>query len=197
MDHSRNSKQLKQPNMKKSIVILLLSVISITSGAQSLYMTKAGKVSFNSRSSVEKIEADNNEVSSVINTQTGDMVFAILLKSFHFDRALMEEHFNENYVESDKFPKSTFKGKISNLSAINFTKDGNYPAVVEGDLTMHGVTKKVSSNGTLTVKAGKIAAYAKFSVKLKDFDISIPSLVADKISQDIDIIVDCKYDPKS
>ncbi|MEI7963923.1 MAG: YceI family protein [Chitinophagaceae bacterium] len=183
--------------MKKSIVILLLSVISITSGAQSLYMTKAGKVSFNSRSSVEKIEADNNEVSSVINTQTGDMVFAILLKSFHFDRALMEEHFNENYVESDKFPKSTFKGKISNLSAINFTKDGNYPAVVEGDLTMHGVTKKVSSNGTLTVKAGKIAAYAKFSVKLKDFDISIPSLVADKISQDIDIIVDCKYDPKS
>jgi len=183
--------------MKKSIVILLLSVISITSGAQSLYMTKAGKVSFNSRSSVEKIEADNNEVSSVINTQTGDMVFAILLKSFHFDRALMEEHFNENYVESDKFPKSTFKGKISNLSAINFTKDGNYPAVVEGDLTLHGVTKKVSSNGTLTVKAGKIAAYAKFSVKLKDFDISIPSLVADKISQDIDIIVDCKYDPKS
>ena len=183
--------------MKKSIVILLLSVISITAGAQSLYMTKAGKVSFNSRSSVEKIEADNNEVSSVINTQTGDMVFAILLKSFHFDRALMEEHFNENYVESDKFPKSTFKGKISNLSAINFTKDGNYPAVVEGDLTMHGVTKKVSSNGTLTVKAGKIEAYAKFSVKLKDFDISIPSLVADKISQDIDIIVDCKYDPKS
>ncbi|MCX6314212.1 MAG: YceI family protein [Sphingobacteriales bacterium] len=183
--------------MKKSIVILLLSVISITAGAQSLYMTKVGKVSFNSRSSVEKIEADNNEVSSVINTQTGDMVFAILLKSFHFDRALMEEHFNENYVESDKFPKSTFKGKISNLSAINFTKDGNYPAVVEGDLTMHGVTKKVSSNGTLTVKAGKIAAYAKFSVKLKDFDISIPSLVADKISQDIDIIVDCKYDPKS
>ena len=183
--------------MKKSIIVLLLSVMTITAGAQSLYMTKTGKVSFNSRSSVEKIEADNNEVSSVINTQTGDMVFAILLKSFHFDRALMEEHFNENYVESDKFPKSTFKGKISNLSAINFTKDGSYPATVEGDLTMHGVTKKVTSNGTLTVKAGKIAAYAKFSLKLKDFDISIPSLVADKISQDIDIIVDCKYDPKS
>jgi polyisoprenoid-binding protein YceI len=183
--------------MKKSIIVLLLSVMTITAGAQSLYITKAGKVSFNSRSSVEKIEADNNEVSSVINTQTGDMVFAILLKSFHFDRALMEEHFNENYVESDKFPKSTFKGKISNLSTINFTKDGSYPAIVEGDLTMHGVTKKVSSNGTLTVKAGKIAAYAKFSIKLKDFDISIPSLVADKISQDIDIIVDCKYDPKS
>ena len=183
--------------MKKSIIVLLLSVMTITAGAQSLYMTKTGKVSFNSRSSVEKIEADNNEVSSVINTQTGDMVFAILLKSFHFDRALMEEHFNENYVESDKFPKSTFKGKSSNLSAINFTKDGSYPATVEGDLTMHGVTKKVTSNGTLTVKAGKIAAYAKFSLKLKDFDISIPSLVADKISQDIDIIVDCKYDPKS
>jgi hypothetical protein len=197
MDQCRNSKQLKQANMKKSIIVLLLSVMTITAGAQSLYMTKTGKVSFNSRSSVEKIEADNNEVSSVINTQTGDMVFAILLKSFHFDRALMEEHFNENYVESDKFPKSTFKGKISNLSAINFTKDGSYPATVEGDLTMHGVTKKVTSNGTLTVKAGKIAAYAKFSLKLKDFDISIPSLVADKISQDIDIIVDCKYDPKS
>jgi polyisoprenoid-binding protein YceI len=155
-------------------------------------------VSFFSRAkSIDKVEADNNDVSSLINTQTGDMVFAILLKSFHFESALMEEHFNENYVESSKFPKSTFKGKITNLTAVNFTKDGTYAVTVEGDLTLHGVTKKASSAGTLTVKSGKIAAFSKFTVNLKDYNITIPSLVKDKISEDIDVTLDCKYEPKS
>ncbi|MFM2327543.1 MAG: hypothetical protein RIR31_1745 [Bacteroidota bacterium] len=166
--------------------------------AQNIYMTKTGKVSFYSRAkSLEKVEADNNEVSSILNTQTGDLVFAILVKSFHFESALMEEHFNENYVESNKFPKSTFKGKISNLSLVNFTKDGAYPVTVEGDLTLHGVTKKMTSTGSITVKGGKIAAFSKFSVKLKDHNISIPSLVKDKISEDIDITADCKYELKN
>jgi len=163
-----------------------------------MYMTKTGKVSFYSRAkSIEKVEADNNEVSSIFNTQTGDLVFAILIKSFHFESALMEEHFNENYLESSKFPKATFKGKISNLASVNLTKDGAYPVTVDGDLTLHGVTKKVSSTGSVTIKSGKIAAFSKFSVKLKDYEITIPSLVKDKISEDIDITVDCKYEPKS
>ncbi len=181
----------------KNIFFSFLFIASfILANGQNIHMTKAGKISFYSRSKVEKVEADNNEVSSIINTTTGEMVFAVLLKGFHFDRALMEEHFNENYVESDKFPKSTFKGKIKNIAAVNFTKDGAYPVTVEGDLTLHGVTKKVSSAGSVTVKSGKINAYSKFSVKMKDFNITIPSLVADKISEDIDITVDCKYEPK-
>jgi hypothetical protein len=183
--------------MKKLFIATTLIAAAAFANAQNIMMTKTGKISFYSRSKVEKVEADNNEVSSILNTQTGELVFAVLLKSFHFERALMEEHFNENYVESSKYPKSTFKGKITNLAAVNFTKDGAYPVTVNGELTMHGVTKTVSSNGSVTVKAGKIAAFSKFSIKLKDYNITIPSLVGDKISEDIDLTVDCKYEPKS
>jgi len=182
--------------MKKVIVFALLIAGMSHLNAQNIYMTKDGQVSFSSQKSVENIDAINNEVNSIINTQNGEMVFQALLKGFHFQRALMEEHFNENYVESEKFPKSTFKGKISNVSAVNFSKDGSYPVKVEGDLTLHGVTKKVSAPGTLVVKAGTIQASSKFNIKLKDFDVKIPSLVADKLSEDVDVKVDCKYELK-
>ena len=185
--------------MKNILLILLFLSAANTLPAQNIFMTKSGKVSFFSRSSLEKVEAENNEVSSLLNTQTGDFVFAILLKSFHFSRALMEEHFNENYVESDKFPKSTFKGKLTgtSLANINFSKDGMYPVVVEGAITIHGITKNITSPGSVSVKSGKISAVSKFSIKLKDFNISIPSLVSDKISEEIDITVDCQYELKS
>jgi polyisoprenoid-binding protein YceI len=184
--------------MKKTAVLFICIAASFFAAAQGIQMTKTGKVSFSSRAkSIEKVEADNNEVSSILNTQTGDFVFAVLMKSFHFQLALMEEHFNENYVESTKYPKSTFKGKITSLSSVNFTKDGNYAITVEGDMTLHGVTKKITAPGTITVKGGKIATTSKFVIKLKDYNITIPSLVADKISEEIDIAVDCKYEPKS
>ena len=183
--------------MKKVFFVCLCMIAVTLAGAQNIYMTKTGKISFNSRAkSPEKVEADNNEVSSVFNTQSGDMVFAVLVKSFHFVSALMEEHFNENYVESNKYPKSTFKGKVVNLSAVNFLKDGVYPVNVEGDLTFHGVTRQVKPTGSLTVKGGKIVAVSNFQMNLKEFNVSIPSLVADKISKEIDIIVECNYELK-
>jgi G3E family GTPase len=188
---------IKIYRMKNSILSFLVFFFTTSTFAQNIVITKVGKISFYSRSKVEKVEADNNEVSSILNTTTGDFVFAALLKSFHFDRALMEEHFNENYVESNKYPKSTFKGKISNIAGVNFVKDGAYPVMVDGDLTMHGVTKKISSKGSISVKGGKVSAYSKFTIKLKDYNISIPALVGDKISEDIDITVDCKYEPKN
>ncbi len=184
--------------MKKVILCLLFFISAPFADAQNMLMTKTGKVSFTSQAkSPEKVEAENNEVSSIINTQTGDMVFAILIKSFHFASALMEEHFNENYVESNKYPKASFKGKIINLSSVNFSKAGAYAVTVQGELTFHGVTKNLSAPGSITIKPGKISASSKFHVKLKDFNISIPSLVADKISEDIDITIDCTYEPKN
>lgn len=183
--------------MKKLFFLAFFISAAVFADAQNIVITKTGKISFYSRSKVEKVEADNNEVSSILNTQSGELVFAVLLKGFHFDRALMEEHFNENYVESSKFPKATFKGKVTNIASVNFAKDGAYPVTVDGELTMHGVTKTISSNGSVNVKAGKLSAFSKFSIKLKDYNISIPSLVGDKISEDIDITVDCKYEPKN
>jgi polyisoprenoid-binding protein YceI len=115
------------------------------------------------------------------------------VKSFEFKVALMQEHFNENYMESDKLPKSSFKGKISNLDKIDFKKDGMYPAEVSGDLTIHGVTKPVATSGTIEVKGQTLTAKAKFTVSPKDYNIVIPSLVEDKIAKTIDINVDVPY----
>ena len=183
--------------MKKLLVIAVLVVLSETAFSQSIYMTRSGQISFFSKTSMENIDATNNEVTSMIDTGKGDIVFAVLVKSFHFEKALMEEHFNENYMESNKFPKATFQGKITNLSSINFSKDGSYDATIEGDLTLHGIKQFYKGTGTLTVSSGKITGVSKFTVKLADYKIEIPSLVADKISPTIEIRVNCLYEPKS
>jgi polyisoprenoid-binding protein YceI len=106
----------------------------------------------------------------------------------------MQEHFNENYVESDKFPNATFKGKVTNLTEINFTKNGKYKAMVEGDLTIHGVTKKVKQTGTFEIKDGKILTNAKFSIAIKDYNIKIPNTVLKNIAENVDITVNVSLD---
>lgn len=176
------------------ITVVFLLVVS-TAGAQKVY-TKNGSVSFFSKSPLENISADNNQVMSVLNQQTGEMQFSILIKSFRFKKALMEEHFNENYLESDKYPKATFKGVVNNLSKINLAKDGSYSVQVSGDLTIHGVTNKVTAPGTITVKSGVANASGKFSVKLADYKVEIPKLVKDNIAEVIEITVACTYDQK-
>jgi len=181
----------------KNILSLFVATIILagTATAQKVY-TKNGNISFFSKSPLENISANNNQVMSVLNQQTGEMQFSVLIKSFHFEKALMEEHFNENYMESNKFPKSSFKGTISDVSKINFAKDGNYAVNVSGDLTIHGVTKKVSAPGSITVKNGVATANSKFSVKLADYNVSIPKVVKDNIAEVIDITVACTYDQK-
>ena len=123
------------------------------------------------------------------------MVFQALIKSFHFDRALMEEHFNENYMESDKIPKSVFKGKITNLSAVDFSKPGTYNVTVEGDLTIHDVTNKISTKGTIEVVNGGINANSKFKIVPEDYKIKIPGVVRDKIDKTLEVTVTMKYTP--
>lgn len=170
-------------------------IISLPATAQN-YFTKNGKISFFSKTSMENIDAVNNQVVSVVNTQTGDMGFSVLINGFLFKKALMQEHFNENYMESTKYPKATFKGNIADLAKISFTKDGSYAVTVSGDLTLHGVTKKVSVPGSITVKGGKFSGTATFNILLADYNISIPSVVQSNISKTIEIKVDCNYEPK-
>jgi len=130
--------------MKYYLLIILSLGFFLTASGQK-YMTKNGYIGLFSHTPLEDIKADNNQVASVLDASTGEIVFQVLLKSFHFQKTLMEEHFNENYVESDKFPKSTFSGRITNLSAIDFSKNGVYDVNVDGDLMIHGVTKKVTA----------------------------------------------------
>ena len=144
---------------------------------------------------MEDIKGDNNQVAGVIDISTGEMVFQALIKSFHFDRALMEEHFNENYMESEKFPKSSFKGKITNLSSVNFSTNGKYDVTVEGDLTIHDVTNKISTKGTIEVVTGGINASAKFNIIPEDYKITIPGVVREKINKNLEVTVIMKYTP--
>ena len=180
--------------MKRSAFILILSFVFLSANAQR-YMTKNGFIGFYSHTSMEDIKADNNQVAGVLDISTGEMVFQALIKSFHFDRALMEEHFNENYLESDKIPKSTFKGKITNLAAVSFSKNGTYEVTVEGDLTIHDVTNKISTKGTIEVVTGGINASSKFNIVPEDYKISIPGVVREKINKSLEVTVTMKYAP--
>jgi hypothetical protein len=181
----------------KKICFMAMAVIGFQHlQAQDMFMTRKGQVSFFSKTSMENIDAVNNEAASALNMQTGEIGFSILIKSFHFERALMEEHFNENYMESDNIPKASFKGKINNIAAVTIGKDGSYAVTADGDLTIHGVTKKVNIPGTIMIKAGQPQLLAKFKVAPKDYNIKIPSLVADKIEEAMSVSVDCKYEKK-
>ena len=184
--------------MKKTVVILLLVFFccSYSCSHAQLYFTKNGRISFFSKTSLENISADNNQVLSVVNMETGALQFSLLNNAFYFPKAKMQEDFNENYMESDKYPKSTFKGIITDISSVNVSQDANYIIHVKGDLTIHGVTKNISTDGKLIIKNGNISATASFKVLLMDYNIKIPTIVTDKIARDITVTVSCNYEKK-
>ena len=180
--------------MKKLTIYLLILLFANANAYSQKYFTKNGLISFFSKTQLENIKADNNQVLSVLDTKTGDLQFSVLINGFHFPKATMEEHFNEDYMESGKYPKANFKGKITDISKVDFSKEGSYIVSVSGDLVMHGVTKpNFSTNGTITIKGRKISANSKFIVLLKDYNIVIPKVVASNIAEKIEITVTCSY----
>ena len=179
--------------MKTYKILLFAGLIFLgTNLSAQKYMTKNGHIRFYSETPVETIEAHNKQVNCALDSETGDFVFKILMKSFEFEKALMQEHFNENYAESDKYPNAMFKGKVTNIADIDFSVDGEYPAVIEGDLTIHGTTNKVKHSGTFTVKGGTIHGMAVFNVKPEDYKIKIPSAVTKKNADSMEVTVDVK-----
>lgn len=182
--------------IRHTIFALIIFVISFNSGYSQVYFTKNGHISFFSKTILENINADNNQIISVLNTQTGLLQFSLLNNAFHFSKAKMEEDFNEDYMESSKYPKSTFKGIIENIDNIDISKDGTWNVQATGDLMIHGVTKNVTVPGQINIKNGAIAAKAAFKILLKDYNIKIPSIVSNKISESIDVMVECLYQKK-
>ena len=138
--------------MKTKMSVMIMAVLVSFGVMGQNYVTKNGHIKFYSETPIETIEAHNYAVNSALNPNSGDFVFKVLIKSFEFEKALMQEHFNENYMESDKYPNAMFKGMVINAGDIDFTKEGTYEAMVKGDLTIHGVTKPVEEKGTCTVK---------------------------------------------
>ena len=180
--------------MKKIVTLLAIVLLSAPFANAQKYMTKAGTIKFFSETPMEKIEATNRQVNSALDFSTGNFVFKVLIRGFEFEKALMQEHFNENYMESEKFPNSTFNGKITNIKDVNLGKDGVYKVVVEGDLAMHGVTNKVKVNGTVEVKGGKVLGKAVFNVSPKDYNIAIPKAVINNIAEAIQVDVNVALD---
>lgn len=179
----------------KKIIVVVLNMLALGIFAQGKFYTKEAKVYFDATSSLEKIDATNNKGVCVIDFTSGDMEFSVLVAGFLFEKALMQEHFQENYMEITKFPKANFKGKITDTKKINLKKDGIYPIDITGQLTLHGVTKDTSVKGKIEVKGGKIMASSKFSVLCEDYKIPIPSVVKDKIAKTVNIDITGELSP--
>ena len=156
-------------------------------GLSQNYMTKNGFIGFYSKTPLEDIRAENNQVYSALDATTHRIAFAVLLKGFLFTKELMQVHFNENYVESDKYPKATFSGSCS--GGMDLIKDGTYQVVIKGDLTLHGVTKPVETTAQLDVKGNHIKGSSTFKLKPEDFKISIPAIVREKIASEMNVKV--------
>ena len=174
--------------MQKLLLPFLLLAITIAFG-QSKYMTKSGSMSFEaSQPSFEPIEATHSAVSALLNADTGELAVLALVRGFRFPLALMEEHFNENYIESHQYPKTSFKGSILNFNSNSLS---NQPRTVQltGELSMHGVTKLISVSATITKSDEQITLTSSFSFKTSDFGIKIPSLVRKQIDENVQVEV--------
>lgn len=177
---------LKNEIMKKLNILIVLFVCCNVLNAQK-YMTQNGVISFFSSTPVEDIEAINNQVSAVVNAENGEIAAVLLMKAFNFEKALMQEHFNEKFVESDKFPKSMFKGQILNFNALDLKKEREVS--IKGDLTIHGVTKQVEVVGVVSKNDSTIELKIEFDVKPEDYKINIPGPVREKIAKSLEVNV--------
>jgi hypothetical protein len=185
--------------MKNFSVVFLVSTslfgaIAITQNVQAqVYLTSSGQTSFFSKTPAEDISAVNKTTSSIINGRNDSIVVRIKNLSFDFPNSLMKDHFNENYMESEKYPYSTFKGKIT--PHLDFTKDGAYPVTATGKLMIHGVEREVTLQGNASVKGEEVKLSAEFLVKTADYHIEIPKLVFQKIAESIKVNFDATYKP--
>jgi hypothetical protein len=180
--------------MKKLFLVSLLVIIASSIHAQKL-ISKTGHIWFYSATPIEEIEAHNYQVACILDTKTGEIQVSLLIRSFEFKIELMQEHFNENYMESDLFPKASLKGNVTNIADINITKDGEYTAKLKGDLTIHGVTKPIETTGTITVVKGVPTIKAKIIVLTADYNIQIPDLVKEKIAKEIEVNIEIPFQP--
>jgi hypothetical protein len=188
-------KNINNMYRKNLVTFAGLLLFAVATHAQDRYFTKTGKIEFVSKAPLEDIEAKNKTVTAVLDTKSGALQFSVQMKGFEFEKALMQQHFNENYVESDKYPKAEFRGVLANNAAVNYGKDGSYPVTVKGKFTLHNITKDLVVPGTIKVNGGKIDAGSTFNIRLSDYKISIPSPVKDKISNNIKVVVDTKLEP--
>lgn len=181
-------KSIKYTEMKRIIIVSFCFFIVNVIFSQKM-MTRSGEIKFEaSMPAFEEIAAKNNTVSCILDESNGDFVALALVKAFKFKAPLMEEHFNENYLESSVFPKSTFKGKIIGFDSSKLSSKKNIYDL-EGDFTLHGVTKKIKAKITIFLNSDKVIATSDIIVKPQDYNIEIPNLVKNKIAENVKVSI--------
>lgn len=176
--------------MKRILITIFLLELSWVVQAQIL-KSQDVTLSFFSSAPIEDIKAESKKGVSAVNFETKSIYFKVEIRSFEFPKSLMQEHFNENYLESDKYPFAEFKGNVA--GNVDPTKDGVYPVKVQGDLNIHGVTRNYSVDGNFKVERGIITGKSTFKVKLVDHHIKIPSIVIKNIAEIVDVTVVANY----
>jgi len=172
--------------------MILLAWLSTTNQAvQDSYACKNARISLYSSAPIEDIKAVSTSGASVYNAASDELAFSVPIRSFQFDKSLMQEHFNSDYMESDKFPRATFKGKLQ--EHIDATKDGTYPVKVSGALSVHGITQNRTIPGIISVKNGVVSMTSEFMVKCTDHHIDIPQIVFHHIAESIQVNVSATY----
>lgn len=181
--------------MQKKHVCFIFVVLffSCLVQSQEQFFTRQGYVSFYSHTPVEDIKADNNQVLSIVDFSTGEIAITILMKSFTFEKALMQEHFNENYVESDKYPKASFTGTITNLEALKNGENG--VAQITGQLTIKDATNPVTIESKVTIEEDTITFIGKFMVTVADYNIKIPAIVRRNIAKEVEVSFNFVHHP--
>jgi hypothetical protein len=191
MDIRRIQEQLA---MKFQLILFFCVVFALSNvEAQNVYSSSSGEVSFFSETPLENIEAHNKSINSFINVPQKQIAFLIPIRKFDFEKDLMEEHFNEKYLESDRFPNASFRGTIN--EDLDFTKDGKYKVTATGKITIHGVEREETFAGEMVISKGEINLTCNFTVKLEDYKITIPKIVFNQIAEVIAVKMNIKYIP--
>jgi polyisoprenoid-binding protein YceI len=178
--------------MKTFTTVAFICLAATTTFAQR-YMVQKSRVSFFSDAVLEDITAHNTRVAGLLDLATSEFAFSVPIREFQFRKSLMKEHFNEKYMESEKYPKGTFTGTLSGFSE---NKDGQQQVTAKGKLTIHGVSREVEIPGTIEKGNSKFSITAKFMVRLKDYDIAIPQLLWQNIAEEVEVSVDLTLVPQ-
>ena len=180
--------------MKKLFFLTLLLTFKLSLKAQPLFNSFSNEISFFSEAPLDNISAINKDAKSLINPSNNEIAVILGIRNFKFEKAFMEEHFNENYLESHKYKTAVFKGKIN--EKIDFFKDGSYDVSATGKLNIHGVEQERTFNGTILIKGDTITLKTAFKIALKDHKIEIPKIVSSNIAEEVDVKAIINYEPK-
>ena len=180
--------------MKELAFTFIITLIALSNIQAQKFYTKTGEVSFFSKTAIEDIQAVSNSAATVYDSESGKLQWSILIKSFEFQKALMQEHFNENYMESSKFPKAIFKGEVKDFQSLSLDQNGTYLMEVRGNLTIHGETNEIITKATFNVVDGTITGTSTVSVLLSDYKIEVPAVVRDNIAKEIKITINAEYE---